>query len=361
MKATQRLHELGQSLWLDNITRDLLQGGTLRRYRDEYSVTGVTSNPTIFDLAISKTSLYDEDIRAKARAGQQPESIFFDVALDDLTKAADLFRGVHESTGGVDGWVSMEVSPLLAMDTQGSIDQAKQLHAQAARPNLFVKIPGTEPGLPAIEESIYSGVPINVTLLFSREHYLAAADAYMRGLERRIADGLDPNVLSVASLFVSRWDKAIMGKVPEDLRNKLGIAIGKRTYKAYRDLLDSPRWRKLAAKGARPQRMLWASTGTKDPQASDILYVAALAAPDTIDTMPDATLLALADHGKIEGTMSEDGGDAEKVLAEFARAGIDVDQLAATLQQEGVDSFDASWKSLMGRIAEKSKALAKAA
>ncbi len=361
MKATQRLHELGQSLWLDNITREILENGTLRRYRDELSVTGVTSNPTIFDHAIGNTALYDGDIRAKARAGKSPEEIFFDVALADLTQAADLFREVHESTGGVDGWVSMEVSPLLADDTNGSVAQARLLHDQASRPNLFVKIPGTPAGLPAIEELIFRGVPINVTLLFAREHYLAAAGAYMRGLERRVAAGLDPKVSSVASLFVSRWDRATTGKIPESLQNRLGIAVGKRTYKAYRDLLASDRWKKLAEKGALPQRLLWASTSTKDPKASDVLYVTALAAPDTVDTMPDETLLALADHGEIKGAIPSDGRDAEEVLAQFGRAGTDVDDLAETLQRQGVESFDASWRSLMARIKAKSEALAKTA
>jgi transaldolase len=360
MKATQQLHELGQSLWLDNITRDILQNGTLRRFRDELAISGVTSNPTIFDNAIGKTALYDDDIRDRARAGTAAEAIFFDVALDDLTRAADLFQSIHQSTDGVDGWVSMEVSPLLASDTQGSIDQAKQLHDQASRPNLFVKIPGTQAGLPAIEESIYSGVPINVTLLFSREHYLAAADAHMRGLERRIADGLDPRVSSVASLFVSRWDKAIMGKVPEELRNRLGIAIGKRTYKAYRDLLASPRWKKLAEKGARPQRLLWASTGTKDPEASDVLYVKSLAAPFTVNTMPEGTLKALADPGDVGATIPADGGDSEKELARFAEAKIDVDALAKQLQDEGAKSFVNSWTDLMGVIGSKSAALKRA-
>ncbi len=358
MKATDRLRELGQSLWLDNITRELLQNGTLARYRDELSITGVTSNPTIFDHAIAGTALYDEVIREKSRAGLPEEEIFFELALDDLTRAADLLREVNLATEGVDGWVSLEVSPLLADDTSGTVAQARRLHSQAARPNLFVKIPGTSAGLPAVEEAVFEGVPINVTLLFSREHYLAAADAYMRGLERRIARGLEPKVSSVASLFVSRWDRAVMGKVPEGLRNRLGIAIAKRTYRAYRDLLASARWQELAGKGARPQRLLWASTGTKDPKASDVLYVAALAAPDTIDTMPDATLLALAEHGNVEGVIPADGGDAEEVLADVARAGVDVDALAATLQQEGVEAFAASWHDLMSRIAAKSASLA---
>lgn len=359
MKTTRQLHDLGQSLWLDNITRTLLDDGTLRRYIDEFSVTGLTSNPTIFDEAIG-SGAYDGAIREKTAAGLSGEALFMQLALEDLRRAADLFRPVFDATGGVDGWVSMEVSPLLASDTQGTIDAAKRICAQADRANLFVKIPGTPEGIPAIEESIYAGVPVNVTLLFSREHYLAAAEAYLRGIERRIADGLDPKVASVASLFVSRWDKAVADKVPAMLRNRLGIAIGGRAWRAYRGLLASPRWVKLAAAGAMPQRLLWASTGTKDPNASDTLYVEALAAPDTIDTMPEKTLHALADHGQLHGAMAEDGGDAEAVLARFAQAGVDVDELAAQLQSEGAASFVKSWGQLLRRIADKSDALSDA-
>ena len=361
MKPTQRLHELGQSLWLDNITRDLLTSGTLRRYIDELSITGLTSNPTIFDNAIGNTTLYDESIRRKVREGKSGEALFFELALEDLTLAADLFRSTHDATRGVDGWVSLEVSPLLADDSAGTVREAKQLHAQAMRPNLFVKIPGTGPGITAIEEAVFAGVPINITLLFSREHYLAAAEAYMRGLERRITAGLDPNVTSVASLFISRWDRAVVGKVPEPLHNRLGIAVAKRAYKAYRDLLASPRWQKLAIAGARPQRLLWASTSTKDPNASDALYITALAAPETINTMPEATLLAFADHGAVKDVLAVDGGDTEAVLTEFTRAGVDVNALAGRLQREGVEAFAESWRDLMSRIAAKSDALTKAA
>jgi transaldolase len=360
MNKTLALHDLGQSLWLDNITREILDNGTLRRYMNDYSITGLTSNPTIFDEAIGNTAAYDEGIRAKARAGKSGEALFMELALEDLRRAADLFRPVFDATGGVDGWVSMEVSPLLAADTAGSIDAATTIHRQAERPNLYVKIPGTPEGLPAIEESIFNAVPINVTLLFSREQYLAAAEAYLRGIERRIAAGRDPRVASVASLFVSRWDKAVADKAPPELRNRLGIAIGGRTYRAYRELLASARWQKLAAAGARAQRLLWASTGTKDPNAPDTLYVEALAAPDTIDTMPEKTLRAFAEHGTVRGAMAEDGGDAEAVLASFARAGIDVDALALQLQRDGAQAFVKSWKELMTRIAEKSDALAHA-
>jgi transaldolase len=361
MNATQRLHDLGQSLWLDNITRGLLTGGTLARYIEEYSVTGLTSNPTIFDLAIKEGGVYDEAIAAKARAGKSGEALFLELAMEDLVQAADLFRPVHESTAGVDGWVSLELSPLLVDDTVGSVKAAVKLHAKAQRSNLFIKIPGTAAGVPAIEEAIFAGVPINVTLLFSREQYLAAAKAYMRGIERRIAAGRDPRVASVASLFVSRWDVAVKDKVPAALRNRLGIAIAARTYKAYRDLLASARWSKLAAEGARPQRMLWASTGVKDPAAPDTLYVEALAAPDTIDTLPEKTLAAFADHGKVGEPMRLDGGDAEAVLAQFAKAGVDIDKVAADLQREGGESFARSWKDLMGEIESKSRASAKAA
>jgi len=358
MNKAQELHELGQSLWLDNITREILDNGTLRRYIDEYAITGLTSNPTIFDEAIGKTSAYDEGIRDKAKAGRSGEALFLELALEDLRRAADLFRPVFDATGGIDGWVSMEVSPLLANDTSGSVGAAARIHRQAARPNLYVKIPGTPEGVPAIEESIFEGVPINVTLLFSSEQYLGAAEAYLRGVERRIAAGREPRVASVASLFVSRWDKAVGDKVPPELRNRLGISIGGRTYRAYRELLASPRWRKLATAGALPQRLLWASTGTKDPKASDTLYIEALAAPDTIDTMPEKTLHAFADHGELKGVMAEDGGDAEAVLASFARAGIDTNALAIQLQREGAQAFVKSWQELMGRIADKSDALA---
>ena len=360
MKATETLHDRGQSLWLDNITRDLLQSGTLERYIDELSVTGLTSNPTIFDHAVKNSSAYDAAIRKKVKDGKSGEDLFLELALEDLTRAADLFRPIWDRTRGVDGWVSLEVSPLLAHDTARTLAAAKALHARAGRPNLLIKIPGTKEGLPAIEEAIFAGVPINVTLLFSHEHYLAAADAFLRGIERRVAAGLEPEVGSVASVFVSRWDAAVAPRVPEALRNQLGIAIAKRTYKAYRTLLGSPRWQRVDNAGARPQRLLWASTGTKDPRASDVLYVRALAAPFTVDTMPEGTLKALADHGALGGVLTADGGDCEEVLARFAGAGIDVDALASQLQDDGAKSFVSSWRELMDVIASKSAALAKA-
>jgi transaldolase len=357
MKPTQQLHNIGQSLWLDNITRALLTSGTLRRYIDDLSVTGLTSNPSIFDVAIKDSNLYDDAIRQKTKEGKSGEALFFELAIDDLRQAADLFRPVHDSTGGVDGWVSLEVSPLLAYDAASTVKEAVQLHARAERPNLFIKIPGTREGRTAIEDAIFAGVPINVTLLFSSGHYIASAEAYLRGIERRIAAGLDPKVRSVASIFVSRWDKAVMGKVPNDLQNRLGIAIAKRTYKAYRDFLASPRWRKAAAAGAQPQRLLWASTGTKDPDASDVLYIRALGAPDTINTIPEKTLLAFANHGVPGDPLPPDAGDAEEVIAAFAKAGIDDDQLAADLQREGAESFVKSWKDLLDRIGSKHAAL----
>ena len=360
MNNTQRLHDLGQSIWLDNISRRILDDGTLRRYIDEFSVTGLTSNPTIFDEAIGAGDTYDDGIRAKAAAGKSGEALFVELALEDLRRAADLFRPVFDATNHVDGWVSMELSPLLADDTARSIEAAAQVYQQGGRANLFIKIPGTPAGVPAIEESIFAGVPINVTLLFSREQYLASAEAYLRGIERRVAAGLDARVSSVASVFVSRWDRAISDKVPAPLRNRLGIAIARRTYRAYRELLASPRWRKLADTGAQPQRLLWGSTGTKDPQASATLYIEALAAPDTINTVPEKTLLAFAEHGQLRGVMPEDGGDAEAVLARFAEAGIDVDALANQLQQDGAQAFVKSWNALLKRIAEKSEALAEA-
>lgn len=357
MKPTQRLHDVGQSLWLDNITRDLLDSGTLKRYIDEFSVTGLTSNPTIFDQAIKKSSAYDAGIRERLNQGKQGEALFFELALEDLTRAADLFRPVHESTKGVDGYVSLEVSPLLAYDTQSTLAAAKDLSARAARPNLFIKIPGTKEGLPAIEEAIFAGVSINVTLLFSREQYLAAAEAYLKGIERRVAAGLPTNVTSVASVFISRWDVAVAKKVPDALRDKLGIAVAQRTYKAYVDLLETPRWQAIRKAGFNPQRLLWASTGTKDPNASDILYVQNLAAPDTVNTMPEGTLKAFSDHGVVGPLMPRDGGDCEQVLADFSKAGIDVDALAAQLQEEGAKSFVTSWNELMGVIASKSAVL----
>jgi transaldolase len=358
MTITQRLHDLGQSLWLDNITREMLDNGTLRRYIDELSVTGLTSNPTIFDEAIGGGAAYNASIRQKARAGLSGEALFAELALEDLRRAADLFRPEFERTAGLDGWVSMEVSPLLANDPRSTLEAAQHIHRIADRPNLYVKIPGTPAGASAIEEAIFAGVPVNVTLLFSREQYLAAAEAYMRGLERRIAAGLDARVNSVASLFVSRWDRAVGDKVPQELRNRLGIAIAMRTYRAHCELVAGKRWRALAAAGAAKQRMLWASTGTKDPRASAGLYVEALAAPDTIDTMPEKTLLAFAANGQIKPVMPTDGGDAEQVLARFAGAGVDVDALAHKLQVDGAESFVKSWTELMQSIAEKSAALA---
>jgi transaldolase len=360
MKATQALHEQGQSLWLDNITRELLESGTLKRYIDELSVTGLTSNPTIFDHAIKNSSAYDAGIRQKVREGKSGEELFFELALEDLTRAADLFRPTWDRTRGVDGWVSLEVSPLLAHDTPSTLAAAEALHARAARPNLLIKIPGTKEGLPAIEEAIFAGIPINVTLLFSSAQYLAAADAFMRGIERRVAAGLQPEIESVASVFISRWDAAVKDRVPEALRNQLGIAVAKRTYKAYRALLGSPRWQRVFNAGARPQRLLWASTGTKDPAASNILYVKALAAPFTVDTMPEATLKALATYSELGPIMTDDGGDSEKVLAQFATAGFNVDALAAQLQTDGAKSFVNSWTELMDVIASKSAVLAAA-
>jgi len=357
MKATQRLHDLGQRLWLDNINRGLLTSGALRRYIKEFSVTGLTSNPTIFEHAIGNSDFYDAAIGNLARQGESGEELFFSLALEDLTQAADLLRPIHDASHGVDGWVSLEVSPLLADDTARTIHAAARQHAAAARPNLFIKIPGTPAGIPAIEESIFAGVPINVTLLFSREHYLAAAEAYLRGIERRVAAGLDPKVESVASLFVSRWDVAVKEEISPQYHNRLGIAIAMRTYKAYRELLASARWQNLAQAGAHPQRLLWASTGTKDPAAPDTLYVQALGAPDTINTMPEKTLQAFVDHGHVGAALPADGGYAEAVLEEFRREGVDDVALAARLQREGTDAFAQSWHALLSRVGEKTSRL----
>jgi transaldolase len=361
MKATQLLHNLGQSIWLDNITRDLLNSGTLKRYIDDLSVTGLTSNPTIFDHAIKNSGAYDTAIAAQLKDGKSGEELFFELALDDITRAADQFRPLHDKTNGVDGWVSLEVSPMLAHDTASTLREAKDLHGRAGRPNLFIKIPGTKEGLPAIEEAIFAGIPVNVTLLFSREQYIEAAEAFLRGVERRIDAGLNPNVDSVASVFISRWDAAVASKVPESLRNRLGIAVAMRTYQAYRTLLDSPRWQRVFNAGAHPQRLLWASTGTKDPKASDILYVKALAAPFTVNTMPEATLKALAEHTELGSILAADGGDCEKVLAQFARAEIDIYALATQLQDEGAKSFVKSWNELMEVIESRSAAVRKTA
>ena len=360
MKPTQTLHDLGQSIWLDNITRNLLSSGGLRRYVDELSVTGLTSNPTIFQHAIGKSDDYDDAIKGKVGQGKSGEKLFFELAIEDLTQAADLFRPVYERTGGLDGFVSLEVSPLLAYDTQATIAMAKDLHAQARRPNIMIKIPGTPQGLPAIEESIFAGVPINVTLLFSDAQYVAAADAFMRGIERRIAAGLKPDIASVASIFVSRWDVAVNGKVPAALDDRLGIAVARQAYRSYLGLLASPRWMRAYNAGARPQRLLWASTGTKSPKASDVLYVEALAAPFTVNTMPEATLKALADHGNIGATMPTDGGDADEELARFAGAKIDIGALAQQLQDDGAKSFVKSWNDLLRVIGSKSSVLKRA-
>jgi transaldolase len=357
MKATQALNKLGQSLWLDNITRQLLDSGTLKKYIDELSVTGLTSNPTIFDHAMTHGNSYDAEIAKLMSGGMAIEDAFFEMAIEDLRRAADLFAEIHKRTSTVDGWVSLEVSPLLAYDAVKTAAVAKQLHQKAARPNLFIKIPGTMEGRTAIEEAIFAGVSVNVTLLFSRDHYVGAAEAYMRGLERRVEAGLSADVRSVASLFVSRWDKATMDKVPAELRDRLGPAVGAQAYKAYRDVLDSDRWQRLENLGARPQRLLFASTGTKDPKASDVLYIGALAAPNTVDTMPEETLLAFAEHGAVAKPISRDGGDCEEVLAGFGRAGVDVAKLAADLQSEGAKAFVDSWKDLLGSIESKSKAL----
>jgi transaldolase len=354
MNATRLLHDLGQSIWLDNITRDLLDGGTLQHYIEELYVTGLTSNPTIFHHAIKNSTAYDGAIRDGLASGRSGEQLFFRLALQDLTRAADHFRAIYDRSNGVDGWASLEVSPLLAYDTRNTVAAAKELHASAARPNLLIKIPGTKEGLPAIEECIFAGVPINVTLLFDREQYSAAAEAFIRGIERRIEAGLNPRVGSVASVFVSRWDVAVIDKVPDPLRNRLGIAMAGRIYKAYRTLLSSPRWQKTYNAGALPQRLLWASTGTKDPSASEILYVKTLAAPFTVNTMPEKTLKALATHDQLGPIISADGGDCEVVLRQFADNSINMDALAATLQEQGAAAFAKSWNELMELIKLKS-------
>ncbi len=357
MKATEVLHQRGQSLWLDNITRGLLDDGTIQKFIDSYSVTGLTSNPSIFDKAIGSGG-YDEAIRTEAANGLSGEKLFFALAIGDLQRAADLFRPVHDRTDGVDGWVSLEVSPLLAYDTAQTVAAAQSLHQSADRPNLFIKIPGTAEGLPAITEAIAAGVPVNVTLLFSAEQYRAAADAYLRGVERRIDQGLDPAVGSVASVFVSRWDVAVANEVPADLVDQLGLTIGLDVYRAYRQLVNSDRFQRLENQGVRTQRLLWASTKTKDPKASDTLYVHGLAAPFTINTMPDDTLEAFYDHGEVGEPLPEDGGDVDARLARFTRAGVDLDALAARLQRDGAASFVNDWNDLLARIGTQATSLA---
>ena len=360
MNPTNALHDLGQSLWLDNITRSLVNSGTLQRYIDEFSVTGLTSNPTIFDHAIRNSRDYDGDISRKASQVKSTEELFFELALADLSRAAEQFRPIHDRTDGLDGWVSLEVSPSLAHDTNKTLASARDLHQRGGKPNLFIKIPGTAEGLPAIEAATLAGIPINVTLLFSREQYLAAAQAYLRGVERRIEAGLNPAVASVASLFISRWDVAVTGKVPGELANRLGIAVAQQCYKAYRELLASARFQRAFNAGARAQRLLWASTGTKDPKASDTLYVKALAAPFTVNTMPEGTLKAFADHGQLGKILAPDGGECERVLSAFGEAGIDTETLAAQLQNEGAASFVKSWNDLMSCIDSKAAAMRKA-
>ena len=359
MKPTQKLHELGQSLWLDYITRGILDDGTLEGYIKDLSVTGLTSNPTIFDKAVSGSADYDEQIAELRGQGMDPEPLFFELAIADLRRAADFFRGVYESTGTVDGFVSLEVSPKLAYDTEATVKQAAELHSKADRDNLFIKIPGTPEGLPAIEESIYAGVPVNVTLLFDSEDHLAAAGAYMKGIERRIADGLDPDVRSVASIFMSRWDVAVAKDgISDELKNRIGVAVGKKAYAGYVEMLSSERMQKLESEGARPQRLLWASTGTKDPEASDTLYIEAFAAPNTVNTMPEDTLLAFADHGEVGEPLPEDGGDADEVIAAWEKEGGDATALAERLQKEGADAFVKSWEDLIGSISAEAEKLA---
>jgi transaldolase len=361
MNSTRLLHNIGQSLWLDNITRDLLNSGTLRRYIDELSVTGLTSNPTIFDHAIKNSHSYDQAIIDGLNSGKSGEALFFDLALEDITRAADLFRPIYDRTNGVDGWVSLEVSPLLAYDTISTITAAKELFSRASRPNMFIKIPGTKEGLPAIEAAIFAGIPVNVTLLFSREHYLAASEAFLRGIERRIQAGLNPRVASVASVFISRWDAAVAGKVPGSLENQLGLAVARQTYEAYAAQLASSRWQRIFNEGAVAQRLLWASTGTKDPKAPDTLYVTSLAASFTVNTMPELTLKAFADHGQVGPIMKAGEGDCDDVLTQFTQAGIGTDALGARLQKEGAESFVKSWNELLAVIQSKGDKLQAAA
>ncbi len=360
MNPNQELHDAGQSIWIDSITREMVNSGTLKHYIDDLAVTGLTSNPSIFDKALQGSADYDAQIQELLDAGRSGEDLFFELAITDLQAAADLFARVHEETDGVDGMVSLEVSPELAYDTDKTTAAAADLAARADRPNLFIKIPGTEQGLPSIHDTIAAGIPVNVTLLFDQHQYLAQSDAYMRGIEDRIENGLDPAVTSVASIFVSRWDVAIAGKVPDELADGLGITASVKTYAVHNEVYESERWQKLATKGARPQRLLFASTSTKDPSWDDTRYVKALAAPDTVNTMPEETVLAFADHGEVGEMVPPDGGDVDARLAAYEEAGIDVDALGAQLQTEGAEKFVASWTDLLSCIEGKTSDVAAA-
>jgi len=357
MKKTKSLALAGQSVWIDDITRPMLTEGTLARYISEYGVTGLTSNPTIYSKAVAQGHHYDDIILAGARPGRTDEEIFYDLALRDLGEAADLFRDIYLRTDGVDGFVSLEVSPLLSDDAKASVYWATELHRRAARPNLFIKIPGTTAGLVAIEESIFAGIPVNVTLLFSAEQYRSAAEAYLRGIERRIDAGLSTDVPSVASLFVSRWDVAANPGLPPELKNRLGIAVSRKAYALSLELHSSARWRRAMNFGMRPQRLLFGSTSTKDPSASDTLYVSSLVAPYTVDTIPEKTLLAFADHGELGRQCDRDTGEADTILTRVRASGVDVNALAARLQREGTESFDKSWRELLASIQSRRNAL----
>ena len=350
---TKNLHQLGVSIWLDNITREMLDNGILKNYIDDFCITGLTSNPSIFEAAIAKTSYYDETIRSYTHPGLSHEEVFFKLAIEDIRRAADLFIPVYQKTNGLDGFVSIEVSPLLAYDAENTIRSARDIFSRVGRPNVFIKIPGTPEGLPAIEKVIAEGIPVNVTLLFSAEQYSAAAEAVLKGIETRIEKGLDPCVNSVASVFVSRWDKAVAAKAPAELLNKLGIAVMQKTYSAYLDFLRSPRVQRLMNFGVFPQRLLWASTGTKDPNASDILYVKNLAAPYTVNTIPENTLMAYADHGEEGELLNGDASSADKIIGQFRELSVDYFTLAEQLQAEGADAFKKSWDNLIRSIADK--------
>jgi transaldolase len=354
LNPAQRLHALGQSLWLDSISRLMLRSGALARYVSELAVTGLTSNPTILGHAMAAGSDYDHSLARLVDAGvTDAQDLVYSLALEDLAEAAALFRPAWERTAGVDGYVSLEVPPDVAYDAQATIALARRLHDQAGFPNLLVKIPGTPPGLTAMEETITAGIGVNVTLLFSDTHYLRTADAYLRALERRRAAGLDLNVPSVASVFISRWDAAADPLLPPALHGRLGLAMAQKTYSSHLQLLSDKRWQTLAEAGARPQRVLWASTSTKDPDLPDSYYLGRLAAPDTIDTVPEKTLLAFADHGDPDQRLAPDYAAAERTISAIADAGVDVDILAERLQRQGAGAFGADWAALLDAMREK--------
>jgi transaldolase len=358
VNPARQLHEAGQSLWLDSINRAMLGSGDLARYVDQLAVTGLTSNPTILGHAMAASHDYEGSLRALLAQGVSgPQDLVYAAAFEDLGQAANLFRPAWQASGGEDGYVSVEVPPDLAYDAPATVALARHLHAMAGFPNLLVKVPGTPQGLTVLEELVDAGIGVNVTLLFSDTHYLRTAEAYMRALERRLARGEDLAVPSVASVFVSRWDKAADSLLPKPLHGRLGVAMAQKVYSSYQSLLASDRWRDLEAGGARPQRVLWASTSAKDPALPDTYYVEKLASPGTINTMPEKTLIAFADHGTVGEMLRDDYASGEETVAEVAAKGVDVDALGESLQRQGARAFSADWSALLDAIAAKASSI----